>query len=201
MKISQNHLLLPASQEDLQNSLFGRHFWLKIENYGLYNLSGISARQKYEGNDDVEVEAGFLYHTVKRKNDDLKMQFTITTFSPYGKENIELTKVTIENNGDFDITFIPTVAIPLFSRSADNLRDHRHVTSLLNKAKVVPNGIINKPKLSFDERGHIKNEIIYGVFVSDDVKAYNPKLQDFIGEGGSLDWPKSLLKDRIGITK
>lgn len=199
MKISQNHFaLLPVSQEDLQNSLFNRHFWLNIENYGLYNLSGVSAKQKYEGKDEVEVEAGFLYHTIRRKNKNLPLSFTITTFSPFGKVNIELTKVTIKNHYDSDISFIPTVAIPLFSRSADNLRDHRHVTSLLNQVKVVQNGIVNKPKLSFDERGHVINDIIYGVFVSDEVKFYNPKLQEFIGEGGSLDWPKSLLKDNIG---
>jgi len=198
LKIDQNHfVLVPTSQEDLQNSLFGRHFWLKI-NGEIYNISGVSARQKYLNDDQVEVSAGFLYHEVKRVNQKLGIEVNVTTFAPYGQENIELSKVVIKNITNNDIQFTPTVAIPLFSRSADNLRDHRHVTALLNRAKVVKNGIINKPTLSFDERGHIANDTVYGVFISDDVKYYNPKLQDFIGEGGSLDWPKSLLADRIG---
>ncbi len=202
LKLDQNHFsLLPVSQEDLQNSLFGRHFWLNIFDYGLYNLSGVSAGQKYKQDDTVDLEAGFLYHTVHRYNNNLGLKTEITTFSPYGKENIELTRFTITNNGKKPLSFVPTVAIPLFSRSADNLRDHRHVTSLLNSSRIVQNGIINKPTLSFDERGHLKNNVSYGVFVSGDVIAYNPKLQEFIGEGGYLDWPKSLLKDKIGQYK
>ncbi|ERJ11884.1 GH36-type glycosyl hydrolase domain-containing protein [Haloplasma contractile] len=199
LKLDQNQFaMVPVSQEDLQNNLFGRHFWMNINGFGLYNASGVSAVQKVRQDDDVSVEAGFLYHKTTRTNDELRLSIELTTFSPYGHDNVELTKVTIQNSSEKPLTFTPTVAIPLYSRSADNLRDHRHVTALLNRAKVVQNGIINQPSLSFDERGHQVNHTRYGVFATTDTqeaaKAYYPKLQEFVGEGGSLDWPKSLLE-------
>ena len=51
----------------------------------------------------------------------------------------------------------PTAAIPLYGRSADNLRDHRHVTSLLHRIRAVRHGVLVRPTLSFDERGHRPN--------------------------------------------
>lgn len=203
IKTDQNHFALPpVSQEDLHQTLYGRHFWLNIENKGLYNVSGISARQKYENTDVVNMEGGFLYFKVTRINEALGIQSTITTFSPYEDENIELSKVVIKNNGQETLSYSPTLAVPLYSRSADSIRDHRHVTALLNRATIVKNGIINKPTLSFDERGHVKNDISYGVFINgqnnEEAIAYNPKLQDFVGEGGTLDWPKSLKQQKIG---
>ena len=44
-------------------------------------------------------------------------------------------------------------------RSADNIRDHRHVTSLLHRIETTQYGIEVTPVLSFDERGHRKNDI------------------------------------------
>ena len=68
-KLDQNQFaLLPVTQEDLQNSLFGRHFWLNIKGSSLYNASGISAIQKVKKDDQVSVEAGFLYHKTIREN-------------------------------------------------------------------------------------------------------------------------------------
>lgn len=35
-----------------------------------------------------------------------------------------------------------TSAIPIYGRSADNLRDHRHVTSLLHRIRTTGRGVI-----------------------------------------------------------
>jgi len=86
----------------------------------------------------------------------------------------------------------------MYSRSADNIRDHRHVTALLNDAELFENGIINKPTFSFDERGHLRNDIYYSVFVQSDdaaVAKYWPVLEEFVGEGGNLLDPLVVKED------
>jgi hypothetical protein len=57
---------------------------------------------------------------------------------------------------------------PIFGRSADNIRDHRHVTSLLQRAFIEPYGIRIKPTLTFDERGHHPAEVNYRVWAAGD---------------------------------
>ena len=53
----------------------------------------------------------------------------LTTFVPYTQDKVELTKVTITNTADTTQKITSTVAIPMYARSASNIRDHRHVTS------------------------------------------------------------------------
>ena len=43
-------------------------------------------------------------------------------------------------------------------RSASNIRDHRHVTSLLHRTFTNKDGIMIYPTLTFDERGHNKKQ-------------------------------------------
>ena len=62
-----------------------------------------------------------------------------------------------------------TSAIPLYGRSADNLRDHRHVTSLLNRVTAEKFGLSLCPTMSFNERGHLLNSTVYYVLGVDDV--------------------------------
>ena len=64
------------------------------------------------------------------------------------------TPLTAQNEFRMPALITPTVAIPLFARSADNLRDHRHVTSLLHRIRLTPHGVTVTPTMSFDERGH-----------------------------------------------
>ena len=54
--------------------------------------------------------------------------------------------------------------IPVYGRSADNIRDHRHVTSLLHRIDTKECGVEVTPVLSFDERGHQKNDTTYFVY-------------------------------------
>ena len=58
---------------------------------------------------------------------------------------------------------MPTSFIPLYGRSEKCLRDHRHVTSLLNRIYLDAYGIMLKPTMVFDERGHKANEDMYYV--------------------------------------
>jgi cellobiose phosphorylase len=93
---------------------------------------------------------------------------------------------------------IPTAAIPIFGRSADNLRDHRQVTSLLHRIRCHSHGVLVHPTLSFDERGHTENQITYAVLGVDEQgdppTGFFPTIEDFVGEGGNLDWPQAVVK-------
>ena len=86
----------------------------------------------------------------------------------------------------------------MYARSADNLRDHRHVTSLLHRTICGTYGVLVKPTLSFDERGHQPNQLTYAVLgVEEDgtpPQGFFPVVEDFIGEGGSLDWPQAIVQ-------
>ena len=106
-------------------------------------------------------------------------------------------KVTITNISNEPKKITPTVAIPLYCRSADNIRDHRHVTSLLNRVETTEYGVIVNPTLTFDERGHKKNTIVYGVVAAtgngEKPISFCPIVEEYIGEGGSFEIPKSIL--------
>ena len=84
----------------------------------------------------------------------------ILSFIPVEK-NVEVMLVTITNTGRMAQTVTPTAAIPLYGRSADNIRDHRHVTSLLHRIETTDIGVLVTPTLSFDERGHQVNHMTY----------------------------------------
>jgi len=129
IKKDQNTFILPpTSVEDLHNSNASRNFWFNIEGNGPWSATGMSAKQKvskYNDEEICEVTAGFLWHKVVRNNKELGIKATITTFVPSNKDTVELTKVTIENTVSDVIKGIPTVAVPLYCRSADDIRDHR----------------------------------------------------------------------------
>ncbi len=119
---------------------------------------------------------------------------------PASGETLELMKVTIKNIGADNVTLIPVAAVPLYARSADNYRDHRHVTSLLHRIHTTDYGVIVNPALTFDERGHKKNEVIYGVLGaakdSNPPIGFYPTVEGFIGEGGSLEQPRALYDNK-----
>lgn len=194
----------PVSVEDLHNSRASRNFWVYIEGKGAWSAAGNSARQhaqNYENApDDSLLEAGLLWHQVTRESRELGVKAQITNFVPCGNDKVELMRVAVTNTGSGEINITPTAAIPLYARSADDLRDHRHVTSLLNRIYTSAHGVEVQPTLSFDERGHRVNHTSYGVFgvEADGVKpeGFFPVLEDYIGEGGSLDWPEAVVLNR-----
>jgi cellobiose phosphorylase len=98
--------------------------------------------------------AGFLWHAVHRQHAQSGLTASVVNFVPVSEDTVELMQVTLSNQGDEPLELVPTAAIPMFARSADNLRDHRHVTALLHRTVCHRYGVLVKPTMSFDERGH-----------------------------------------------
>lgn len=202
-KIDQNTFLLaPVSVEDLHNSRSARNFWVYVEGIGPWSATGNSALQTAQaftddGTESVTVEAGFLWHKVTRESARVGLRAEIINLVPPGADRVELMQVTLTNVSGQPRTIIPTAAIPLYGRSADNLRDHRHVTSLLHRIRTHKHGVLVRPTLSFDERGHQPNTITYAVLGAEGTGSapvgFLPVVETFIGEGGTLDWPKAVV--------
>lgn len=206
-KLDQNHFLMePVSSENLHNNRSARNFWCRLSDGRIWSVSGHSAAQqalKYTDQEEkLTVLAGYMWHSVERKGTEVPLLGTVTSFVPFQK-NMEIHIVCIENTGSEAICMTPVAAMPIYGRSADNIRDHRHVTSLLHRIQVKEGGIQVKPTFSFDERGHQLNHDIYFVYgMSEDgglPEEYFPVLDDFIGEKGNLEWPEALLMKREGV--
>jgi cellobiose phosphorylase len=206
IKTSQNTFLMaPVSSEDLHNSRSARNFWFYLEGFGAWSASGNSSPQMAnqfvrEEEEKVRLECGFLWHRVIRENKRIGIRTEMTSFVPATQDKVELLKVKITNIGKKDIKITPTSAIPVYGRSADNVRDHRHVTSLLHRIKTVEYGVEVKPALSFDERGHKVNSVCYGVLGAEGngtpPVGFFPVVEEFIGEGGSFEWPEIVAANR-----
>ena len=167
IKTGQNSFLTtPVSVEDLHNSRSARNFWVYVESTGAWSATGNSAPQIAQSLEDAErvtLDAGLLWHKVTRESPQFGLRAEITNFVPPSKDQVELMQVALTNVTDHPLTLTPTAAILIYGRSADNLRDHRHVTSLLHRIATHPYGVLVRPTLSFDERGHHPNSVTYGV--------------------------------------
>lgn len=148
--------------------------------------------QTHEQQDDViTYETDLLYQMVSRSNPNY--QIKVTSFIPL-EFNMECHKITYTNHSDKNQNVKITTATPLYGRSADSLRDHRHVTSLLNTIKAHQGSVVLKPTLSFDERGHQVNDTTYALITSSDalkVKGYLPTVEHYL-KGGSFHFPQGL---------
>ncbi|MGB8213299.1 MAG: cellobiose phosphorylase [Anaerolineales bacterium] len=205
IKADHNSFLTPpVSVESLHDSRSARNFWVQIDGVGPWSVTGNSAAQfarHFTGEDEESIlEAGFLWQRVIRKNIQAGLKAEVTSFVPASSDRVELMKVTFSNLSGNVLKFTPTAAIPIYGRSADNLRDHRHVTSLLHRTHCGTFGVLVSPTLSFDERGHQPNLLTYAVLgVEEDGTpplGFFPIVEDFIGEGGSLDWPQAIVQAR-----
>ncbi len=191
----------PVSVEDLHNTRSARNFWVNVHGVGPWSATGNSAPQIAQtftdDADTVALEAGFLWQRIIRENARLGLRAEITTLVPPSADAVELMRVTLTNTGDASLTLTPTAALPLYGRSADNLRDHRHVTSLLHRIRTHTHGVLVRPTLSFDERGHQPNTVTYGVLGAEDTGdapvCFYPVVEDFMGEGGTLEWPLAIV--------
>ena len=196
-------LLEPVSVESLHNSRASRNFWVHLEGKGVWSAAGNSAPQnakRLEADaDEVVLEAGFLWQKVTRRSRALGIQSEVVSFVPVTSDRIELTQVTLTNIGESPVQLTSTAAIPLYARSADDLRDHRHVTSLLHRTYMLTHGVEVQPSLSFDERGHRVNKVSYSVLGAEGSGTapigFFPLAEAFIGEGGSYDWPEAVVKN------
>lgn len=204
IKLDQNHFLLqPVSAEELHNNKSTRNFWCRMQDGRCVSLTGVSAGQmakKFtEAQEECVLEAGMMWHKITRKLTDVELTATITSFVPNCKHQVEIMEVVIQNDSKESQTISPIAAIPVYGRSADNIRDHRHVTSLLHRIITTDYGVEVNPTLSFDERGHQKNDTTYYVYgitgEGETPEGFYPIVEEFIGEGGSFERPEAVIKN------
>ena len=205
LKTSQNTFFnVPVSVEDLHNSRQSRNFWCHFSDGRIWSALGASAdqtAQRWSKNnaEKVSLEAGFLWHKVIRTNPQLGIRSVVTTFVPAGSDPIEIFRIELENINNGVLTFTPTASLPVFGRSADNIRDHRHVSALLHRIRCIPEGIVIEPTLTFDERGHQQNKMRYAAlgFTGDGRHpvGFFPTVETLLGEGGSFDWPQAVVEN------
>ena len=198
-KCDQNTFVLePTSIENLHNNRNTRNFWCRMEDGSIWSVCGSSAVQEAERfsskQEENTVTAGLMWHTLIREGKTVGLHARTDSFVTLSGEQ-EIMLVTLENTTDTPLHFTPVAVIPLYGRSADNLRDHRHVTSLLHRIRVLPNGVAVKPTLSFDERGHQKNHITYFAAANgangELPAVIYPTVERFLGEGGTFLNPEA----------
>lgn len=200
-KQDQNaYLLAPASAETLHESRASRNFWVCMDGRDPWSAVGQSALQNARrfGRDAEEavLTGGLLWQQVERTHRETGLTAKTLSFVPAAREAIEIMQVTFRNNGTQTLRLTPIAAIPMYGRSADNIRDHRHVTSLLHRVTLQDHGIDLHPTLTFDERGHQKGTITYRVWGGDETGTppvgFQPLVRDFVGSG-SYDWPEAVV--------
>ena len=206
-KLDQNHFLLePESVGDLAGKRTSRNFWCMVKERGIWSATGMSAKQeaqRYSGQQEESgVEAGYMWHKAIRRSKEMGIAAEITSFVSVD-ENVEIMHVKLENITSRPLTVTAVAAIPVYGRSADNIRDHRHVTSLLHRAHTTEYGVHVTPTLSFDERGHQKNDWTYYVEgmtgEGEAPESFYPELEAFAGRGGTLLWPEAVVCNRPGV--
>jgi len=208
-KLDQNTFILePVSVENLHNNRSTRNFWCCMEDGELWSATGQSSAQEADKftskQEQSELIAGLMWHKVTRKKKSKGLEASITSFVPVDV-NLEVMQVELTNHGDSNLCFTPVAAVPIYGRSADNIRDHRHVTSLLHRIRTTEHGVLVRPTLSFDERGHRKNQVTYYVcgITGDGEKPeqFYPITEEFLGEGGFFTRPSALLELAKGKAK
>ncbi|MGN0991487.1 MAG: GH36-type glycosyl hydrolase domain-containing protein [Candidatus Ventricola sp.] len=207
-KTSQNtYLLAPASAETLHESRAARNFWVRLEGCAPWSAVGQSAPQqaaRFGGQaEEAVLEGGLLWQRVTRIHRPSGLKAEVLSFVPAGSDRIEILQVTLTNTGADDQTMTPVAAVPLYGRSADNIRDHRHVTSLLHRVNVTPFGVELRPTMTFDERGHQLGQLAYRVYGAEEdgmpPVGFVPLVRDFVGSG-SYDWPEAVVcPDRVTL--
>ncbi|MDD5477515.1 MAG: cellobiose phosphorylase [Candidatus Omnitrophica bacterium] len=202
IKSGQNSFLLePVSRINLSLSRASRNFWVYINQDKIWSATGVSKNQKQLQQDKFWLEAGQLWQRISRENKNIGLKSSILSFVPAGPDALEVMQVTLTNISKKKISFIPYAAIPLYCRSADNLRDHRHVTSLLTRIKEEKYGIKVKPTLLFDESGHKPNHTVYFAAACDNQERppryIYPTQESFCGESGDLEAPEAVFKNKL----
>ncbi len=207
-KTDQDHFLLqPVSVEDLHNNRSTRNFWCALSDGSVWSATGASASEaaaRAEGKgEESSLTAGLMWQQTVRHSARTGLTSRIQAFVPVRQGNVEALLVTIQNDGVSPVTFTPYSAIPIYGRSADNLRDHRHVTSLLHRICTTRHSVLVHPTLSFDERGHQINDTTYFAAgftgTGEAPEAFYPVAGDFVGEGGSYDCPRAVYGRLPGV--
>lgn len=205
-KIDQETFLLePVSSENLHNNRSTRNFWFRKGSGEVYSAAGSSAEQEAQRftdtQDDNELTAGFMWQTLTRSSRVHQLTSAATSFIPQNS-NVEILYVTVRNQAETPQEFTAYAAIPIYGRSADNIRDHRNVTSMLHRIETTKNAVLVCPTMSFDEKGHRPNEnIYYAAGWTEDgcaPEAFYPTVESFIGEGGTFTHPRAVYESCPG---
>ena len=205
-KLDQETFLLePVSSENLHTSRNTRNFWCATEE-GCWSVAGVSAQQEADRftscQDESALTAGLMWQTVERESKRLGLKAEITSFVP-PQDNVEIMEVQLTNTGTVPRNVTGIAAVPIYGRSADNLRDHRNVTSMLHRIKTTDHGVLVKPTMSFDEKGHRENRKIYYVLGSagtgEKPAAFYPTVEGFLGEGGTFLKPRAVYEGAEGL--
>ncbi|MCK5708561.1 MAG: cellobiose phosphorylase [Candidatus Aureabacteria bacterium] len=202
-KTGQNSFLTPPIvSEELPHTRYSRNFWIK-SNETVWSATGCADDTKTNEKKNIEkssVKAGILYFDLTRNHKKLGLIATTRCFVPFNNDTVEIIYFSVQNvSKSKKIAFTPFFAMPLYGRSADNQRDHRQVTTLLNRITTDKNGVYLKPTMVFDERGHHQNTITYAVTgctgkgkAPDEVRFL---MKDHIGKTGSLTHPEWIFDD------
>ena len=199
------HLAPPLTAEDLPHSLVHRDFWVcdaaAREPFSLAGLSpaGLAWNESARTTDPAVIEAGPGWFSLSRAEGRGRFAVRGTLWCPTDlAEAIECFQIEVTNTSSGRLRLQPYAAIPMFARSADTVRDHRHVTALLHRAALLPHGVVVTPTMSFDERGHRLNATRYAVL------AFGPggsrpegiwaSEQEFLGEGGTFAAPQAVWR-------
>ena len=206
-KINQEAFLLePVSSENLHNNRSTRNFWCIVEGVGCWSATGTSAEAEYrkftEEQDESTLTAGLMWQTVKRSSKKYQLEADITSFVSVN-DNVEIMYVVLRNTSETKQKVTPVAAVPIYGRSADNIRDHRNVTSMLHRIHTKPYGVTVKPTMSFDEKGHRRNQLTYFVAGAEGVGAkpvsFYPTVDLFLGEGGTFTHPEAVYRNKEGV--
>ena len=206
-KINQEAFLLePVSSENLHNNRSTRNFWCIVEGIGCWSATGASAeaedRKFTNEQDESTLAAGLMWQTVKRSSKKYQLEAEITSFVPVD-DNVEIMHVVLRNTAKSEQKITPVAAVPIYGRSADNIRDHRNVTSMLHRIHTQKYGVAVKPTMSFDEKGHRRNYLTYFVAGADGNGArpvsFYPTVDLFLGEGGTFTHPEAVYRNTEGV--
>ena len=205
-KLDQETFLLePVSAENLHTSRSTRNFWCITEE-GCWSATGVSAQQEAErftpAQDTSTLTAGLMWQTVDRTSQRFGLRGELTSFVP-PMENVEMLWVQVTNTSSEAKEVTGVAAVPIYGRSADNIRDHRNVTSMLHRIRTTEYGVAVKPTMSFDEKGHRPNHLIYYVLGTmgngEKPQTFYPTVESFLGEGGSYLRPRAVYENREGV--
>ncbi len=199
MTSHNEYLGFPLTAEDLPHHLAHRGFWLAEKGREPFAL-GICARTLLPGEGhDEEIAAGPGWFSLSKKDPEGRFTVRATLWCPADlKEKVELFRIEVANHTRKSLRLIPYAAIPVFARSADNVRDHRHVSALLHRVQLSAFGVDACPTMTFDERGHKLNQMHYAVQALGPRGAQPeglwPTQDSFLGEGGTYAAPAAVWK-------
>lgn len=158
-KIDQESFLMePVSVENLHNNRSTRNFWCNIENVGCWSATGASAEaenEKFTNNqEESELAAGLMWQTTRRSSKKYALVSEVTAFVPV-EENIEILYVKIRNADTENKKITPVAAIPIYGRSADNVRDHRYAEIYMEYVNLMGDWIYSSDCSGIDPCGMV----------------------------------------------